>query len=195
MAARKFNGTSCSCPLRCCNKISEAERKKLFDGFWSTGAFNTQNSYICGCIKILEPKRRYTKTPSTSRRSYSRVYYLNKGALSVRVRKLVFLRTFGISNGGVDRALKAKIDRNGSPPVDGRGQHEPANKTTDDDLARVKQHIEEFPKYQSHYSRQSNPNRQYLSPDLNVSKMFQMYVEKCKNAGFKCVSEWVYRSV
>lgn len=53
--------------------------------------------------------------------------------------KSVFLRTFSISNGRVDRALKAKVKKNGSPTMDECGHHEPANKTKEVDLERVKQ--------------------------------------------------------
>lgn len=79
-----------------------------------------------------------------SRWNYNRVYYLSKGAISVRVRKTTFPHTFGISNGCVDQALKAKVKNNGSPPMDEHGHHEPANKTKEHDLVRVKQTIEAF---------------------------------------------------
>ena len=174
--------------MKCCEKLEEFERKKLFEGFWASADYNAQNS---GCVKIVEPKCRYGAGP---RRSYTCVY-LNKGAISVRVCKSIFLRTLNISNGRVDRALKAKVKANGSPVMDEHGHHEPANKTKEEDLEFVKKHIESFPKYRSHYSRQDNPNRQYLSSKLCVSKMYELYVAKCEEAGCNRVSEWVHRKV
>ena len=82
---------------------------------------------------------------------------------------------------------------NGSPVMDERGRHEPSNKTKPDDLELVKQHIESVPKYRSHYSRQDNPNRQCLSSELCVAKMYELYVAKCQEDGCTCVSERVYR--
>ena len=52
--------------------------------------------------------------------------------------------------------------------------------------------MSKFPCYQSHYSRQDNPNRKYLSPDLSISKMYALYKEE---QGEQAVSEWKYRQV
>ena len=59
----------------------------------------------------------------------------------------------------------------------------------------MKEHIRSFPKYKSHYSRASNPHRQYLSPDLSITKMHVLYVDVCSTQGKHAVSEWVYRKI
>ena len=91
--------------------------------------------------------------------------------------------------------LKPKNSMGGSPHVDQRGRHAPANKTSDVDTDFVKEHIRSFPKYKSHYSRASNPHRQYLSPDLSITKMHVLYVDVCSTQGKHAVSEWVYRKI
>ena len=58
--AKQVDNRACSCQLQCFSKVSQNQRKKLFDGFWSSGNFNTQNAYICGCVKLLQVKRWYT---------------------------------------------------------------------------------------------------------------------------------------
>ena len=153
-----------------------------------------QSAYLCGCVKTVEVKRRYTHTES-SRRSHSRVYYVSKGGLSVRVCKKAFLRIHGISNGRLDCALRAQIKNGGSPHNDQRGRHPPANKTSEADMALIKEHIQSFPQYQSHYSRANNPHRKYLSPDLTISKMYVLYKEWCVGKEKTPQSEWVYRQV
>ena len=45
----------------------------------------------------------------------------------------------------------------------------------------------------SHYSRNDNPNCHYLSPSLSVSKMYQLYKDKCAVMNEQHVSEWMYR--
>ena len=52
-----------------------------------------------------------------------------------------------------------------------------------------------FPAEQSHYCRKDNPNRKYLSADLNIKNMSELYLDKCKEDGKKPVKENVYRSV
>ena len=152
-------------------KSTKIRGKKLFDGFWAASDFNVQNAYMCGCVKVLEAKRRYTSQGSASRRSNTRLYYVSNGRVSVRVCKVAFLRIHAISNGRLDRALKRQADSGGSPHGDERGRHAPANKTCDADISFVKEHIQSFPKYRSHYSRSDNPNKHYLNPDLTITKM------------------------
>lgn len=182
----------CNCSRQCYSKVPLEQRKKLFEGFWASGSFNVQNVYICGCIKTSEVARRYTSHVSDSRRSYSRVYYVQNGALSTRICKVAFLRIHGVSNGRVNRALKAQQQTGGSPSSDRRGKHEPKNKTKKADLDLVKEHINSFPKYKSHYSRADNPHRQFLSPDLSI-EMYRLYKQKCEDESKLAVSAWVYR--
>lgn len=92
----------------------------------------------------------------------------------------------------MDRALRAQLNEGGSLHMDQRGKHTPANKTRRCDINRVKEHVET---YSSHYSRHDNPNRCYLSPELSVAKMYQLYKEKCFNEGHNPVSSWVYRKI
>ena len=59
----------------------------------------------------------------------------------------------------------------------------------------MREHISCFPKYASHYSRKDNPNRQYLSENLSIGKMFQLYPEKCQDLQIQPVKEWCYRRI
>lgn len=199
VSPKQFDGTPCGCSRKCCTKVAEDQRRILFDGFWASGDFNTQNSYLCGCVKVIEPKRRSTPRAATSatpsRRLYSRVFYLNNKGISVEVCKTIFLRTYGISNGRMDRALRSQAKESGSPHMDQRGRHEPKNKTPDAVINVIKQHIESFPKYKSHYSRQDNPNKKYLSPELSISTMYSLYKEKMEKDAVDPASMWVYRKV
>lgn len=123
------------------------------------------------------------------------MYYVQNGKESLQVCKTAFRSIFAVSDGRINRALKAQADAGGSPHIDQRGRHEPGNKTPAERVQKVKQHIESFPKYRSHYSRQDNPNRSYLSPMLGLSKMYQLYKVKCSEENQQTVSEWMYRKI
>ena len=56
----------------------------------------------------------------------------------------------------------------------------------------VQEHIERFLRYQSHYSRQDNPHREYLSPSLSLATM---YKDECTEQVKPAVSEWKYRQI
>ena len=51
---------------------------------------------------------------SRSRRQHTRVFYVKKGSVSVKVCKKAFLRIHGVANGRLDRALKAQQSAVGS---------------------------------------------------------------------------------
>ena len=114
---------------------------------------------------------------------------MKNGAFSVRVCKVAFLRIHGMSNGRLSRALKAEEAAGGSPHADQRGRHPPGNKTSEELIAGVT-HIMSFPHYKSHYSCKDNPNKQFLSPYLNVQLMHRLYKEECAKNNTPAVSEW-----
>ena len=191
--ARRANDTPCSCTRHCYDKVPADQRKRLFDGFWSVSRFDVQNAYLCECVKIMEIGRRYTSRRSESHRSYTRVYYVNNGSISVKVCKVAFLRMHGVSSGRLSRALKAQKDAAGSPHTDQRGRHEPVNKIKEEDIDIVRAHICSFPHYRSHYSRADNPHKQFLSLSLSLQLMYKLYKQKCAESNMWVVSEWVYR--
>ena len=84
--AKKFSPTPCACKLKCCSRITTVQRNT----YLITSDFNAQNAYLCGCIKVIDPKRRYQTSPNSSRHQYSRVFYKNRQGVSVRVCKSCF---------------------------------------------------------------------------------------------------------
>lgn len=100
-----------------------------------------------------------------------------------------------VSNGRLDRALKAQVDDGGALHCDQRGRHEPGNKTKPEVINHIKAHISSFPQYKSHYSRADNPHRQFLSPHLTLQKLYLLYKEKCEAEGTRVASDWIYRKV
>lgn len=49
-------------------------------------------------------------------------------------------------------------------------------------------HIKSFPTVESHYTRKDT-NRKYLSPELNIKKMYELYKDKYLNTGRKPVRQ------
>lgn len=78
---------------------------------------------------------------------------------------------------------------------DKRGKKAPPNKTKQDDVNFVKEHIESFPVMESHYCRK-NSKKQYLAPDVySVLNMYRLYSELCTKENRKPVSENKYREM
>ena len=114
--------------------------------------------------------------------------------MSTRVCKKAFLAIYAISNGRLSRAL-SKMQSVGSPQTDQRGRHEPKNKTPEEDVQFVRAHIQSFSTESSHYCSKDNPNRRYLSSDLTIKKMYDLYLEKCKSESRTPVKENVYHEI
>lgn len=172
-----------------CKCFSEEERKEIFKDFWELGSWNLQTSFISSCMEVCQPKRKLNNT-----QSHKEVSVLLK-VKSKRVCKLFFLKTLDISQKRYDNVLK-KRRCTGVPPTDQRGKHSPCNKIPQSDVNLVKQHIDSFPKYTSHYSRHKNPQTKYLSADLNIRKMYELYLEFCNDNNIQNpVKESFYRNV
>lgn len=60
-----------------------------------------------------------------------------------------------------------------------RGKHPPKHKISEIALQRVKNHIESFPRIESHYCRKRT-RRQFLHADLSISKIYELYREYCE---------------
>jgi hypothetical protein len=117
---------------------------------------------------------------------------LNK---SDRVCKLFFLNTLDISHSVVDNAHK-KTQLPGVSSIDCRGKSDGcrSNKTSDEKLDIVRNHIKSFPSVESHYCRKDSL-KQYLDPSLNLQAMYKLYIQYCEKKGYEKVKIHIYRKV
>lgn len=186
---------NCHCPLKCSEKINKDRQNQLRQQFYEMSDWSVQTAYICAQVKVSKIKKRYTKT-AESRRQNSKYYYLpNADGHDVRVCKVFFQGVLSLSDGRIARATNQKVD--GVPQADQRGRHSPHNKTPENDSMFVYEFIQQFQTYTSHYSRAKNPNRSYLSPELNLNKMYEMYREHCNEVRpvRNPVSQHIFRQI
>lgn len=187
ISEKQYRYVECKCKNACKgNEITDEMRQQIHNEFWALGDWNTQTQYIVQSVMVAGIRRRVDG--GGMRKNESRYPYL----LQKRVCKNVFLTTLGVSNKRYNYALKVKRSETGIAQNDKRGQKIPPNKTPQDDTDFIKQHIRSFPTFKSHYS---NSDRQYLSPDLSVTKMFDLYKEECQVENRRACSSWVYRRV
>ena len=97
VSTKKMGSELCGCARKCFDKISQDQRKCLFTGFWESGNFNVQSSYLCGCVRVMKAKRyiRRQLLPDESIQECT----LSSGAISEEVCKAAFLGIHGISSG------------------------------------------------------------------------------------------------
>ncbi|KAI4478515.1 hypothetical protein M0804_011838 [Polistes exclamans] len=157
--------------------------------FYSLHGQLDQDIYLRGCIKVNEIKRRRPTNETKEQRSHSFTYYIRKDRRDITVCKKYFRDTYQVSD---RRIYKCCSQEQVTYLVDRRKGRVASNKI--DDTSVIK-HIKLFPAYSSHYTRAHNPRRQYLDPDLNIKKMFELYVTKCEKENVLAVKEKYYYNV
>ncbi|KAI4455623.1 dna-directed rna polymerases i ii and iii subunit rpabc2 [Holotrichia oblita] len=80
-----------------------------------------------------------------------RSFYFEKGGMKIRICQAFFLKTLAISNGSLINAFQNKNSSGVYAEEDKRGKHRPINKTSDDQISKIKQHIGSFSITESHY--------------------------------------------
>ncbi|KAF9420130.1 hypothetical protein HW555_003543 [Spodoptera exigua] len=110
----------------------------------------------------------------------------------VRGRKRV--RNFDKFGKEYKEAKKNCRPRISQPEGDKRGQHVPANKLSDEKLNWIRDHINSFPKFVSHYGKRRSA-RKYLRPDLSMNKMYELFKVKCELEGKPILKKSVYVKV
>lgn len=189
VAEKIFSDELCNCARKCNGKIPTDERKNLFQSFYTLSNYNEQNFFLKSCIKSSSVKRRRPTNQSKPSRSHSFSFFLRVKNDDVQVCKTYFRQTFQVSAG---RIHNISIKNDVSSVRDKRGKSTPGNKV---DTSDVVNHIKSFPAYFSHYTRSHNPNRKYLSPDLTIKKMYDLYVQWCGEYQKNPVKEKMYYHV
>lgn len=182
------------CSEKCqwkCGETPADERVKLFDVYWAIGDTTGQRQFIINNTQIIQTKRPIQQ--ESSRRKVSYVYHLNLSGEKRRICKTFFLNTLGIKEDIVYGAVK-KLNDCGILERDGRGSHGKQRCISDLVKEHVRRHIASFPTVPSHYCRKSS-NRNYLGSELNMSKMYSLYVEKCQEESRDPVTRSMYGEI
>lgn len=187
------------CRKNCTEIISENTRKEIFKQYWSEEkTWDIKRQFVRSHVESKPTERRRPKDNSRNSKKQTINYFFeieSEGSTKkVYVCKTYFLNTLGISETVVRNALKKQVS-GGFVSRDMRGRHVPRNKLHEEVLNGVRAHIQSFPCYESHYTRQ-NSKRKYLGPELNTIKMYKLYLAKCEQDGVpsqQIAKLWVYR--
>ncbi|CAG9840732.1 unnamed protein product [Diabrotica balteata] len=170
----------CKCKGRCSFLIPAERQMELHNNFYTLESFDLQTAYLFALIKVVNKLRSCTLNKE-SKRKKTRLYFLpSQEGVEHKVCKPFFQAVFQVSAGRLDILLKRKSIGT-PPPCDKRGKHPPHNKTSDAKKMELKEFIEKFPWYESHYGREKSNHRKYLSPDLSLGKMYELYKGETQN--------------
>lgn len=166
---------------------------------------NGQSHYLVSCIEKLNVGRRIQRADEDS------ANYDNHSPIDLSFRKICTFKYTVKVNGEVYpvcqrtlcdilgvtprriQVIQIKL-KSGSGVDDGRGQHMNRPHANKPDLSvLVCNHINSFPKYENHYSRdRGDPLREYLNPDINIRIMHRLFIETHPTSNVKY---WFYRDI
>lgn len=176
-------GQDCKCRNKCFDKVSDDERKQVIKRMSCFKSHDEINIYLSGLISICQVERRRPRKDEkvavfrdVTNRFIVRVKK-NDEVLDITVCKKGFLSIHGIGVGKLNHLLQ-KLKANPDPPRDGRGQHDNRpHKTDTETLNKLHNHINSSQSRNSHYSLKKS-NKVYLSEELNINKMHEMFLQK-----------------
>ncbi|KAL5246209.1 hypothetical protein ACI65C_013617 [Semiaphis heraclei] len=188
--------------------VTNGEMKNIFDDkklidFWLI-VQNDQKQLAEKALRHLIPfcttYRLFTKKGSADQfknrpkdsskpKSCACVYKIIVDHVDKVVCKKAFCYLFGINKSRVERIIKS-LQNNLPSPEDKRGKHtNRGNSKSDQVMFQLETHIRSFPAHESHYSRKENESVRYLSPYLNVYKMYELYMLKFENENWQQIQE------
>lgn len=166
---------TCRCKYEC-RLLTSEQKELLFLQFYQLSA-EEQGSYILNRMELVKIGRRRHGTytdPSESRRQATLQYIVPTCSGVRQVCSATFKSIFAISSRRL-QTIQTKKKMGCAAYRDERGKnpqsHAHKRKYSEDDRSLVKQHINSFPREESHYGR-TKTRKEYLSSDLNVSRLY-----------------------
>ena len=194
---RQWKKITCKCRFFSCRSISEEEIQKSFSDYWELGRLHgnmhTQKQFILQHVVKSSTKR---KTGETNRRTSTFDYFLTVTGEKKRVCKAFFLGALGLGEKFV-RNCVMNTSGTDTASSDKRAETSPQNfkkRVTHEQIDFIRKHIESFPAVDSHCCR-ANSTRLYLDAQLNLSKLYRLYLEKCVEERRRPASRKVYIKV
>lgn len=177
-------GPDCKCHrYKCFEVISPEEREDLIKQFNLLESFNVQNAHLCGLITIGPVARRRPRAdvdianPNDCSYAYKVRIKRNDIIEEVSVCHKAFISLHGITNRRTV-SLKKALVTTGVSPTDMRGKHNSHHhKLKEETLTKICDHIGSFKSRKAHYSTKDNNSRTYLDEDLNIKKMYNLFLE------------------
>lgn len=165
------------CQKRCAEKIEISDQKEIFEKYWEIQNFNSRLLYCSGLVSMTNTKitlnKKHLRKPRNRPKTFK--YYLEIHGERVHVCKKCFQNTLDESNRFLKTILAKKMSN--TPLIDMRGKSVPKNKIPEHIISQIKQFFNDFPSYESHYTRRDTSKR-YFSADLTITKLYELYTVK-----------------
>lgn len=180
--ARKFKSINSNCRRKCQHRISEAAQKDIFDKYWSLGSYNQRILFVNNLINISDTKTisRNKNLNKPRNRQYHIEYFLEYESVKTRVCQKCFRQCLNETESYLKTVVQKKLKHPHVEFVDHRGSRGGANKLSENIISNIKEHINSFPSYESHYSRRDSTCK-YFHSSLTLLEMHKLYCERYRS--------------
>ncbi|XP_071497597.1 uncharacterized protein [Diadema antillarum] len=188
--ARQMREPCKNCRQKCPERISEEERKEIFQDFWDPKKDWTARRIYCIDHVVPQPiQRRRIKTGTDKKaRRLSFNYHLSVKGEQVKVCKKFFLSTLAVGEKFVIISLHKKtVDGNVMP--DRRGRHPAANQIPLSVKQDARRHIQA-----ALQNREISADAEQQE-QVNLTKMYETYVAECEMQQKEVVKKHFYRKL
>jgi len=176
--ARRVLPHHSDCRFECILKFDDAQGQYVHDDFWKLTDLEKRHFYARTTKQF--PKRRTrlnrsTRTNKVRHKVNTYEYYFMTNTTMERVCKSFYLNTLNICQSRVVSYHLSKDSVTGKLQPSKQGKHR-KHKLADTHRKAVIDHINSFPRVQSHYCR-SRTQKEYLDDGLSIARMYNLFVE------------------
>ncbi|XP_046688316.1 uncharacterized protein LOC124374064 isoform X1 [Homalodisca vitripennis] len=167
------------CRFKCNDNFSIEDRKEILTSFYKLDT-NSKNNLLFKSIVPVPVDR--SKQNVSKKKSQSYQFYVRKNNEDERVCKKALCSLFQIGKKKIELLQEKMKNGISAAPPDKRGFHMSRPHKVPIDVVRyIQEHIKSFPSESSHYSRNVNAYKKYLSPLLNIPNMHKLYIDLCEH--------------
>lgn len=168
------------CRLKCTNKFNLEAREAILKKYYSLDV-NSKNALLFNSISI-RPVKRHLTTIMKRQKKFSFTYSITYNQKTEIICRDALCSLYQFNRKKIEIIQRKLKKGECAPTPDKRGQHtNRPHKIPEDVVDAITNHIQQFPADESHYSRNKNCHKKYLSPLLNVCQMHKLYIEDCKS--------------
>ena len=161
-----------NCRYHCYFELNENQQKEIFETFYAMSNHEMQNTYLRGCItkKATENIRRRPQTTYTKKRnSFS-------CTVSVEDRSVVVCKAAFLDFHRIEASrLRRKVINFSVGTKDNRDKHNNHPKVEESIKNLIREHIQNFPATESHYSRSINSRKNIWIHLLSLPKCIEFF--------------------
>lgn len=194
-AAKKFSYKRCTvCKFKCNESISQEQARNVFEEFWSLSDDEKSHFFEKTTRRLLKQRTRHENLHSDRPRTYSFQFFFEVNGIKSRVCKAFYLGVLAVSQRRVSYFHEKKKSGITQTPTKDRRGKSTKKRVPEDDRQRIRDHINSFPRVDGHYCRK-NTNKAYFEQGLNLSKMYDLYIEWCLEKQYTPQKKWLYDNI